>query len=677
MGFEAPLALLALAAAGLPIVAHLLRRQDLPRRRLPTVALLRRAEAASRRRVRLVDLLLLLVRVALIAAFAIGLSQPFLRLSLAYGDGSVASVAIVIDDSMSVARGEGDETLLAQARARAREVIESLPEGSEVAVVMAGAPARLELARTDRLSVALRALSDPVAPSARGTDLAAAVGLADRELSGARHADRRLIVLTDGAAHAGLAELRLPSAVAVQVERVGAGAPTANAAIVGAHVTPDPTTPERMSVAVEVRARELDGRALELVLRRDDVELARQPLRIAEGGARATLHVAADPANAAAELALEGADDALSLDDRRGVLLRAPTGVRVLLVEGDAPSSPFAGRFLGRALELAPEEGSALIRRRVDPETFAAMELADVDVVVLSNAPAPPERVARRLREHVEAGGGLLVAPGETFDARAYLARLGALLPARPSAARDDERAGPRPAPGGDLLPEGASGLEATRTRRRIGLEEPDASAETLLAFDDGSPALLAVRRGEGQVALAATTLDDAWTDLPYRPGYLPFVVSLLRRLARTGAAPTLPVQPGALVTLDAPAGAVRLEIVAPGGERTVLAGDALARRVELRDTALAGAYRVQVASRDRPLTEEPRLAFVVSPPAEESDLTPGPVPTGEPDAAGAAARGGVVHRPLAPWLFLLVGLLAVAEAALRLRAGQLLRRPS
>ena len=82
-----------------------------------------------------------------------------------------------------------------------------------------------------------------------------------------------------------------------------------------------------------------------------------------------------------------------------------------------------------------------------------------------------------------------------------------------------------------------------------------------------------------------------------------------------------------------------------------------------------AGVYRVQLATRQRALHEEPRMAFVVAPPADESDLSPGAAPELEhADAAASVAAGTVVERPLAPWLFLLVGLLAIAEAALRLR---------
>ena len=671
MGFEAPLALLALAAAALPVIAHLLRRQDLPRRRLPTVALLRRAEASSKRRVRLVDLLLLIVRVLLITLAALAIAGPFVRERLAYGDGSVASVAIVIDDSMSMA-GRGEPTLLARSVERADAIVSSLPGGSEVAIVLGGASPRTLVSRTTELDRAARALAAIPERSARGSDLAAALERAERELAGARHADRRIVVLSDLAAHAGAEDASPPGpGVSVQFERVGEDVDARNAAVVLARATPDPTTPGQVSIAVEIRASaDFEGQRLPLRLERAGEALVRTEVAIERGGARATLHATVSSDEPGAAVVLE-VDDALDADDTRPVLLRPPAGVRVLLVHGDASGDE--ARFLDRALDLAPDDQGALSRRSVDPDTFAAMDLADAEVVVLVDAPTPSRRVVERLAAHVEAGGGLWIAPGDHFDAREVEARLGELLPARPQPAISSEVEGPVPAPGHDLFPAGASGLEGTQTRRRVGFEDVDPDAEVVLRFADDSPALLLGRHGDGRVALSATTLGDEWTTLPYRPGFLPLVARMARRLAPRASTPDAPIAPGTAIRLRPPAGVVRLRVSGPAGELRDLRGDDLGESVALEDTVAAGVYRVQVATTDRPLHEEARLAFLVAAPAEESDLTPGDVPEGT-DARGAQTSSTTAVRPLAPWLFLLVGLLAVAEAALRLRASHLAR---
>ena len=142
MGLETPLALLGLLAAALPWIAHRIRRRDLEPVPLPTFALLRKAEARKRRSRGLTDLLLLALRIAIVISAALGLAAPYVTARLSFGDGSVASAVIVIDDSLSMMRREGNETLLAAAVERARRAIASLPEGSEVALVTGGQRAR-------------------------------------------------------------------------------------------------------------------------------------------------------------------------------------------------------------------------------------------------------------------------------------------------------------------------------------------------------------------------------------------------------------------------------------------------------------------------------------------------------------------------------------------------------
>ena len=672
MGFEAPLALLALAAAGLPLLAHLLRRRDLPKRKLPTIALLRRAEASSRKNVRLVDMLLLAVRILLVALAAIALAGPFARVTLAYGDGSTASVALIIDDSLSMA-GRGDPSLLSTAIGRARDIVEALPPGSEVTVVLAGASPRTLLARTDDRDAALLALAAIPRRSARGTDLPGAFERAERELAGARHAERRIVVLSDLAAHGRLDAVRAPLGMAVSYERIGADAPTANAAIAEVRATPDPTTPGQSSVAVSIRAsRDLDGRRATVALVRGGQELARAPIAIEAGAARTILHASVSPEDPAVEAVLE-LDDAIALDNRRGVLLRSPAGARVLLVDGDARAMRGADevRFVARAIDLAPSNEGALSRRIVDPDTFETMDLADAEVIVLANVPTVSAPMATRLREHVEAGGGLLIAPGDHFDARAVEARLRDLLPARVRPAVAATVGGPIPSPDSQLLPAGASGLEGSATRRRLTFEDPAPDAEVALRFEDDTPALLIGRHGAGRVAILATTLDDDWTDLPYRPGFLPLIVRLLRHLAPGSSTSDEPIHAGAPVHLRPPVSASHLRVVTPIGVVIDLEGDALTEEISIDDTEEPGVYRAQVATRGRALHEEPRMAFVVAPPTEESDLSPGPEPEASDGGGATSSAGGtVVERPFARWLFLLVGLLAIFEAVLRHRVS-------
>lgn len=663
MGFEAPLALLGLLAAGLPVLAHLLRRRDLPRRPLPTVVLLRRAQAASRRRVRLVDMLLLAVRILLVMVAALAVAAPVRYRALAYGDGGVASVALVLDDSLSMRRGE--PTLHEQARRRALAVIDALPAGSELAIVLAGAEPRVAVGRTVDLAVARRLVASLPA-GARGTDLRGALDLAERELSGARHQDRRILLLSDFAGPHRLQPEDVPDHIAVAFERFGEEQP--NVAVSAARATPDPTRPGQVSIAVEVRAPGRDGETLPLTLRRGEEELERRDVEVVEGAVRETLTAPLDGESPFVTVEVE-VDDALAADDRRAVLVRRAAAARVLLVDGDPGPSRARDevRFLARAVELAPGAEGALARRIVDPDTFATLDLADAEVVVLANVPGPSPAAARRLRDHVRAGGGLLWVAGDQVDPRVAAARLGDLLPARLRPPAGAQTAGPQPTPGQELLP-GLSGLDGSTTRRRLLVDDVAGDAERVLRYGDGSPALLTARRGAGRVALLTTTVDDDWTDLPYRPGFLPLVVRLLRWLAPTRGTPNEPFPPGATVRFRPPPTATRVVITAPDGARTALSGADLEDDVAFDQTGALGGYRVALATTERGLSAAPRLAFVVAPPASESDLSVTAPPVARAGPRDRDDARAVVADPLDRWLFLLLGLLAALEAALRVR---------
>jgi hypothetical protein len=662
VGFETPLALLALVAAGLPILAHLVRRRDLPRQPLPTIALLQAAAAASRRRVRLVDFLLLAVRVGLVAVAVLAVAGPVRRLVLQFGDGRVASVGIVVDDSLSMS-GRG---LVEEARDRAVAILRSLPPGSEVAVVRASAPGRVLVHRTDDLAAALRALRALDVEGEGGTAYPRAIELAEREMAGAAHAPRRLVVLGDFAAHGALREARLPDGFDLSFERFGEDAPLANAGITSARSAVVPGRDDRASISVEVRARDLAGESPRLTARRGDALLAETTVELGEAGGRATLEVPVDRERPAVSLELE-VEDALDADDRRTVLVRGAAGARVLVVDGDPQPVRAADevRYLTRAIQLAPSTGGALFAQVVDPDTFATRDLADVDVVVLANVAALSRDVAARVRAFVEGGGGLLVTAGGLLDVRAYRAGLASILPGRLGSAVDGEIAGPRGLEGAAPFGEGADGLGAARTQRRL-LFEPRPGAETALTFEDGTPALVLGEAGDGRVAVLTTSVDDDDSTLCLQPGFLPLMVRLLRRLSPTRGLGDAPRLPGEAVRFRPPPGTVRVDVRTPSG--AVLRATPEADEVRFEATGRSGAYEVEVVTTGAPQRVS-SLAWVIAPPASESDLSPGEVPEDRrADGDAAVTPRRTVDRPLDPWFFLAVGLLALAEAVLRRR---------
>ncbi len=638
MGFGSLLALLGVAAAALPVLIHLMRQRDLPRLTLPTVALLERAVTESRRRFRVRDRFLLALRVLALAAFALAAARPFVVVRRSFDDGQRASLAVVLDDSMSMTRRDGGTTLLEEARQRALRAVADTAPGSEVAVVLAGRPPRLLVPRTRERELATRALRALPDQSARGTDLAGAIDLAKRALAGARHA-RRLLVLSDFAAHASIADAQLPGhGVAVALERFGETAPP-NHAIVDALASIDPTRAGEVSVRVLVRGA--PGEELTVLAERDGVELARAQTTLDDSAAGSvTLHVAFTADSEVPGLVVRlTPEDALPADDRRPVLLRAGTALRVLLVDGDPSPSRNEDEvgFLSRALDALPSERAPVRQRTIDADALSLDELDGADVIVLANVPAPSSAVARALAERVRGGGGLWVSGGAKVVPRAYRAALGDVLPAELGAAIpvDAPVLPPRP------------GLGSARVARLLVLE-PHLQAKVERTAGD-YPLDVRGTYGRGRVALWASTLDDDWTDVPYHPGFVALLDEVLRDLGAGGQPPPARTTAGSPVEL--PTGTrVRL----PNGTLVEIDGT-------LSETGQAGFYAVLGES------DEPRFVFTVVPPADESELLPGPLPAVS-DAARESAGGERSRRPLDRWWFLLGGLCLLLESVLRQR---------
>jgi len=243
----------------------------------------------------------------------------------------------------------------------------------------------------------------------------------------------------------------------------------------------------------------------------------------------------------------------------------------------------------------------------------------------------------------------LWITAGDRINPRVYGSVLRELLPGRYTATRREQRPVSLRS---RALPE----LDQATVSARTPISETALDSIVTARFEDGAPAMVEHRYRNGRVAMFATTIDDAWTDLPYQPVFVPFVLDALERLAgRTQHS----VEPYSSVSLPGSTSSQRIQVVTPSGRTIDLAE---ADRVVFRDTGEIGAYRVLVNG-----VNGERFAFVVDAPAAESDLQ-SQGPPAEPDNAEEAmddpSRGA--EQPVTPWLLLAAVALLFAELWLR-----------
>jgi hypothetical protein len=141
MTFIHPLLLGGLLLAGIPVLLHLIMRQKPKRLSFPAFRFLAQRARSNQRKLQLRHLLLLLLRILLIALICLALARPkVLNEGLNLTAGQPLSLALVFDTSASMEYKLGDRNRLDEAKRRALELLDDVPEGSRVAVFDSGEP---------------------------------------------------------------------------------------------------------------------------------------------------------------------------------------------------------------------------------------------------------------------------------------------------------------------------------------------------------------------------------------------------------------------------------------------------------------------------------------------------------------------------------------------------------
>ena len=530
-------------------------RRSLSRRsvwRRARSTLLVRARRQTERRLKLRKLLLFLARTLVLAAVALALARPRAErpeAAAAVAAGPAATV-ILLDGSGSMGWRLGGETPL---RARpARGARGPHPAGAPRSrwrrCSATASPPRAVAPSFDR--AAARQLLADARPTALHADLTACLAAAAQGLAEGRGQERlgkRIVVVTDLTATAWRLDAPPPQVPGpagppvrpeVEVVDVAHGAPLPNLAVTGLTAEPDAAVGPR---GYRVTATVLNAgteRAGEVSLTLRAAGDSRPPVRafldLPPGGSVRKTFSHAFTAGGPAVLTAALPADPLALDDERSLTLRVPREVRALVVDG-APS-PMKLRDEAWFVEAALGSAASPVRPTlIDAEALATADLRAFDVVLLLNVRTVGTRGAD-LEAFVQAGGGLFLSMGDQVDPDAVNRELAGLLPlplhlvktaaapgAGPGAARLARIDEAHPALA-VFTGEAREGLVGARFQRYM-LTRPAGRGEppvVLAAYDDGAPALVEARRGQGRVLLYTSTVDRDWTDWPLRTSFLP-----------------------------------------------------------------------------------------------------------------------------------------------------------
>ncbi len=563
-------------AALAPILIHLWNRRRYRETDWAAMKFLLAAMRKNRRRIQVEQLLLLLVRCAILLFFAIALADISCSggsgISGFGGPGSATHTVLVIDQSYSMAYGEEGQTRLDQAKELARRIINEAGEGDGFTLLTMGRTAKGIISEPafDPTDV-LRELDQiEIDPGVAVLDLAMAeiegtLRIAARDFPRLRRA--QVCLLTDygditwkEAASQSNEQLLAKIEELAVVRTFDVGQPqTTNSAILAAtqltpYLTPDQSARFRVDISCD-NASELPSQVLQMLVDGRLVSQKVVPFIDNQVVSVEMNTVFSQPGTHSIEFRLES--DLLPTDNRRYIVAEVKPQLRILCLADDVPSLKF--------LKLALDPSDS-VQSSVKVETMSASALMDIDLlaydaVYLSNVAQIAPDEAGILRTFVERGGGLVIFLGDRVQAASYNAAL----------AKGSEGAAPliginleEPSPRGEYFLDPrqyeSSMLEPFRGQQaggllttpvwnyfKVSLNE-DSAAQTALWFGTGDPAIVTSRyqtlsqddgattkRLGGNVivfCLPASTdsvdrsLDppEAWTVFPTWPSFPPLI---------------------------------------------------------------------------------------------------------------------------------------------------------
>ena len=661
-------------AVSIPIIIHFLNRRKFKKVSWAAMKFVRISVDQNQRRMKLEDLLLLLIRCAIVALLALALARPALTTGDSVMGAAPVSSVVVMDNSFSMdLKDNDDQTAFEQARLAAKATLDALPSGSSASFLLASDRAQdvIEVPTFDLNQV--KEEIDRARVSNHSTDMLPALKRAVDILGKRSGVQKEIYVITDGQKSGWSQENDIAKLVAdakadkVQVHfiRVGQGGDEAgtadNLAITRMDVA-DGLTPINRSLKIDVEVANYfkADKSVRVGLFVDGSESPVDSLEInvpGENSQFVSLYTQfKEKGFHTVRAALLGeAGDRLEADNENRLVVRAVDKVKVMLVDGAPTDGDGESFFLNVLFNGEPDHYTEATVETPAGFTSGGLDPEDITAIFFTNVPSLTGDQVKALENYLRAGGGVFFFPGNQVDVGFYNDTLHAkhgILPSEWGAAQGDASSDEKPIffqSGGFEHPVSAlwnnpelKDLRETRTYQYLALSETAAKgakkvteagpSEVVLRYkapdgkaaNAGPPAVMERKWGAGRVFQFSSTADTDWTNLPIRAAsVLPLVYRMVGSVQsnrdsnlnlRAGQPFQFVLQPGETDKK----GKVSFEVLAQTNEISAQQINDLPV-LEFADTHQAGFYTFELQGKDG---GETRQQFVVKHDTRESDLT-------------------------------------------------------
>ena len=415
MGFLAPWFLGALAALGLPVYIHLLRRQVTVPRPFSSLMFFERGIQSSTRHRRLRYLLLFALRALLLLLLILAFANPYVRRANVGESGKL--LLIVVDNSFSMRAG----TRFADAKQAALEQLAKRPQAQKTQIIAFGSQLQV-LTQPVADQAVLRAALEGIQPGDSHGNFGE-LGRGIRAIAETAPGPVELYLFSDmqnTAMPANFADLVMPAKVSLKLHPVvrNAGKPTPNwtiESVVAPAQLPDPKDLKRSHVQAVIAGYGTPAatRTVSLVINgktaatkkvdvpaggRASVEF--QPLDVPYGFSRCEIKI--------------DAADGFAADDTSVFAVQRSDPERVLLVHASGDNR--SALYFGDALAAAAQ--SSYLLQSVDASQTSDIDPSKYAFVVLADAMQLPSIFENTLAEYVRNGGNVLIAAGTSAGHR-------------------------------------------------------------------------------------------------------------------------------------------------------------------------------------------------------------------------------------------------------------------
>ena len=549
MAFLNPLFLFGLLATGIPLVIHLWNRRRVVTIDFSSLIFITAAHRENARRFQLRQLLILLLRMAIIALIALALARPFLTLGLPVASvRAKTDVVIVLDNSYSMAYQDINGVRLDKAKTLAADIIDTLRHGdSATLILMSDIPKPVFRQLTPDIESVIAAIKD-TETSYRTTNVQPSLELAHEILTESEQLNKEIYLISDFAQNGWENWNRLPNRSGARISLIPVAEGEAH------NISIKEIRPSNQLIGVDLpfqlnvttvnhSVAPLDQNILTLFIGGEKQKTMSFSVAANESLNTTLTYNFSTPGTHIGYLTLT--DDRLNIDNRRYFALDALGEVRVLCVGEQTEYltlalNPHTNSRWGNAqaktpsaishqqrdflstrrsstadnrpltadtLSREPIEARAILPTQCTPDEFVTFPLEDYDVIVLADVLTMSRQVSAQLQEFTRHGKSIIVFVSNRSNAASYNASGNAWLPARlgsslkwmpPQRVQAYEETHPI----FDIFPsEGFSIQYAPQFYNGIALQ-PSSGSNVIAHFGDNTPFLVERSQGASTVLL-------------------------------------------------------------------------------------------------------------------------------------------------------------------------------